>query len=193
MISYIRGSLSEINNSTIVVENAGFGINIKVPENLIFQLPPLGELVKIYTYMYVREDAINLFGFLERKDLELFKMLISVSSVGPVAGLSLLSSIDANSLREYIASSDVASISKAKGIGKKTAERIVLELKDRIVKEGIIFTSSTDVNNKVVEETLAALETLGISRTQASKIIASVDTSEITTEELIKKVLKEMA
>lgn len=193
MISYIRGSLSEINNSTIVVENAGFGINIKVPENLIFQLPPLGELVKIYTYMYVREDAINLFGFLERKDLELFKMLISVSSVGPVAGLSLLSSIDANSLREYIVSSDVASISKAKGIGKKTAERIVLELKDRIVKEGTIFASTTDVNNKVVEETLAALETLGISRTQASKIIASVDTSEITTEELIKKVLKEMA
>ncbi|MBS4900353.1 MAG: Holliday junction branch migration protein RuvA [Clostridiales bacterium] len=196
MISYVKGKLVEIIGDTVVVENGGFGINIRVPESVLSQLPGIGSETLIYTYMYVKEDLINLFGFITRDDLNVFKLLLNVNGIGPRGALSILSTVTPDALRLAVLSGDIKLISSAPGIGKKTAERLVLELKDKVsvsVAPESIVTGS-DIEQTAVGEAVEALETLGISRSEAEKAIRSIEGREnMSAEELIKEGLRNLA
>ncbi len=196
MISYVKGKLVEIIGDTVVVENGGFGINIRVPESVLGQLPGIGSETLIYTYMYVKEDLINLFGFITRDDLNVFKLLLNVNGIGPRGALSILSTVTPDALRLAVLSGDIKLISSAPGIGKKTAERLVLELKDKvsvsIAPENIVTDS--DIELTAVGEAIEALETLGISRSEAERAIRSIEGREdMSAEELIKEGLRNLA
>lgn len=196
MISYVKGKLVEIIGDTVVVENGGFGINIRVPESVLGQLPGIGSETLIYTYMYVKEDLINLFGFITRDDLNVFKLLLNVNGIGPRGALSILSTVTPDALRLAVLSGDIKLISSAPGIGKKTAERLVLELKDKvsvsIAPENIVTDS--DIEQTAVGEAIEALETLGISRSEAERAIRSIEGREdMSAEELIKEGLRNLA
>lgn len=196
MISYVKGKLVEIIGDSIVVENGGFGINIRVPESVLSQLPDIGSETRIYTYMYVKEDLINLFGFMTRDDLNVFKLLLNVNGIGPKGALSILSTVTPDALRLAILKGDIKLISSAPGIGKKTAERLVLELKDKVsithTEEDLISLSSG--SSAAFGEALEALEALGISRNEAEKAIIEIEGKEdMSVEDLIKAGLRNLA
>ncbi len=194
MISYITGRLAETSAELIVVETNGFGMNIKVPASVIPGLPAIGSEVKIYTYMYVREDMINLYGFLSRDDLEFFKLMLNVSGIGPKGALSILSYATPDELRLAILTDDEKKIASAPGIGKKTAQRLVLELKDKIsspVSESVSTGSVNGTSGGVVQEAMEALAALGISASEAAAAVKKVgDTDGMTVEEIIKLALR---
>ena len=131
MISYIKGKLTEILDDIIVVENQGIGYEIHVPLSLLDELPKLGEEVKIFTYFLVREDAMSLYGFFHRQDLSMFQKLLGVTGIGPKGALAMLSALRPDALRVAIFTGDAKALSKAPGVGMKTAQRVILELKDR--------------------------------------------------------------
>ena len=135
MYAYIKGELAEKNIDHIVVEAGGIGYLIYVPAQSIDYLPDEGDQIKVYTYLYIREDAMVLYGFLTKDDLEIFKMLITVSGIGPKGGLGILSTLSADDLRFAILSGDSKTISKAPGIGAKTAQRVIIDLKDKMSLE----------------------------------------------------------
>ena len=135
MYAYIKGTLEETTEDSVVVEAGGIGYNIKVSTATAELLPGVGNEVKIYTYTLVREDAFALFGFLTRDDLEIFKKLIAVNGIGPKGGLAILSVMSADALRFAVMAGDAKAIAKAPGIGAKTAERVILELRDKISLE----------------------------------------------------------
>ena len=135
MYAYIKGELAEINTDHIVIEAGGIGYQVFISLQTFDYLPSVGENLKIYTYLYLREDAMILYGFLTKDDLELFKLLISVSGIGPKGGLAILSTLEADDLRFAILSGDAKAISKAPGVGGKTAQRVILELKDKLSLE----------------------------------------------------------
>ena len=147
MISYIKGELAEILPDVIVVEANGIGYNIYVPGSVLGELPSVGSEVKIYTYMNVKEDECSLFGFLTRDDLSMFKMLICVNGIGPKAALGALSNITADDLRFAVLADDVAAIKALPGIGPKTAQKIIIELKDKL-KLDDVFESALSKNKK---------------------------------------------
>lgn len=138
MISYIRGELAAVEKEKIIIDVQGIGYGIFMPESSIGLLPQTGSTVKIYTYLNVREDAMQLFGFLTRDDLELFRLLIGVSGIGPKGGLNILSRLTADELRFAVMSGDAKAISAAPGIGKKTAEKVIIELKDKLDIEDML-------------------------------------------------------
>ena len=132
MIAFVKGRIDDISEENVVLDVGGIGYNIKISTGTAASLPGIGEEIKLYTYTCVREDMFSLFGFLTRDELEIFKKLITVNGIGPKGGLAILSAMSADDLRFAIISGDAASISKAPGIGKKTAERVILDLKDKI-------------------------------------------------------------
>ncbi len=199
MIAYIKGELSEVTEEAIVVENNGIGYKVIVPFSVIHQLPSSGSEVKIYTYMYVREDAMKLYGFLRKDDLNIFKLLITVNGIGPKGALGILSVITPDDLRFAVLSDDVKTISKAPGIGTKTAKKLILELKDKLKLEEAFETklSHTEevvgsVNTENIRnEAVMALIALGYSNVDALKAVRQVKLTEnMTVEELLKKSLK---
>ena len=135
MIAYLNGILAEIEEENIVIEVNGIGYNVRIPAGMAGRLPQIGEVVKLYTYTSVREDAIGMYGFLSRDDLNMYRQLITVSGIGPKGGLSVLSAMSADELRMAVISQDAKAIAKAPGVGTKTAQRIILELKDKISLE----------------------------------------------------------
>ena len=152
MISYIIGIVDSVESDRVIIENNGIGYNIFMPQTSL-EIIGIGEEIKIYTYLSVREDAMQLFGFLSKDELELFKKLIGVSGVGPKGGLAIISACPGDSLWMAIISGDDKAISKAQGIGAKTAQRIIIELKDKIDTENIIYGNITQngKNNPSVE------------------------------------------
>lgn len=200
MYSYIKGTLEEIREDLIVVENNGIGYNIRIPARMLDELPPKGETVKIYTYLYVREDIFSLFGFLSNDELGMFKMLINVSGIGPKGGLALLSVLSANDIRFAIVSEDIKTISKAPGIGSKTAKRLVIELKDKIHLEDAL-ADTMDIpaapvpgNNQVKREATEALVALGYSASEAAKVLSGIEiTEESDVETVLKTALKNIS
>ncbi len=202
MYSYIKGTLEEISEDLIVVENHGIGYNIRISARMLDALPAHGEEVKIYTYLYVKEDAFSLFGFPSRDELEMFKLLINVSGIGPKGGLAVLSVLSANDLRFAIVAEDAKTISKAPGIGSKTAKRLIIELKDKIDLETAIETGFEEAeavsagagNNRIRKEASEALVALGYSATEASKVLAGIEiTEDSDVESVLKAALKNMA
>lgn len=199
MIAYVKGEISDISEDNLILENNGIGYNIKISAGTAAILPRVGEEIKIYTYTSVREDAFVLYGFITKEDLDIFKKLITVSSVGPKAGLSILSSLSADELRFAIAAGDVKAISKAPGVGKKTAERVILELKDKISIESFINNNDNDgmdsfadgVHASARNEAVEALTALGYSSSEAWKAVKKVVTEEgMDTEEILRQALK---
>lgn len=135
MISYIKGELAEVLEDSIVVETGGIGFEIRVPALVLDELPAEGEEVKIYTYFHVREDAMQLFGFLERSDIRIFEQLLGVSGIGPKGAMAILSIMSAEDLQFAVLADDAKTISKAPGVGLKTAQKLILELKDKMKLE----------------------------------------------------------
>ena len=150
MIAFIKGILNTVSEDRIVVENNGVGFEILVPGSVVGALPQVGNEVKIYTYTYVREDALQLYGFLTRDELDMFKLLITVSGIGPKGALGILTVMDADTLRFAILSDDSKSIAKAPGIGAKTASKLILELKDKCHLEDMLErgADSSDANRQ---------------------------------------------
>lgn len=197
MIAFVKGELDFIEENRIVVENGGIGFDILVPLSVAGNLPHIGSTVKIYTYTYVREDILQLYGFLTKDELEMFKLVITVNGIGPKAGLAILSVMDADSLRFAILSDDAKSISKAQGIGVKMASKLILELKDKCNLEDILepktgnYESVTVMNNEISTDAIQALVALGYSSTEAVSAVKKVDiTPEMSVENVLKASLK---
>lgn len=199
MLSYVRGELVAIEEEKVIVDVNGVGFGIFMPVQSMNYLPMLGEEVKLHTYMNVREDAIQLYGFLTRDDLKVFKLLISVSGIGPKGGLSILSQMSPDDLRFAVMANDAKTIAKAPGIGKKTAEKLIIELKDKLDIEDVLNKNadnidtalSTSASNEVQAEAIQALVALGYGSTEATKAVKKVTISESTTvEEVLKLALK---
>ena len=147
MIALVKGILESVEEDRVVVETGGIGFEILVPGSVMQSLPAAANPVKIHTYTHVREDAIQLFGFLHRSELAMFKLLIRVNGIGPKAALGILSAMDADTLRFAIVSGDSRTISKAPGIGPKTAEKLILELRDKIDLSDVNLGGETDSEN----------------------------------------------
>ena len=200
MIAYIKGRLSMIMENEIVVENNGIGYNIKVPSSLVSELGHTGSEVCIHTYLNVREDAMQLFGFLDRDGLLMFGRLITVNGIGPKAALGILSVLSPDDLRFAILSEDVKAIAKAPGVGAKTAGKLILELKDKVGLEEAFEKKLANVQKKemkgngaasIVSEAVSALVALGYSQSDALRGVNSVDiTPGMTVEQLFKEGLK---
>lgn len=193
MISYIIGVVDSIESDRVIVEHNEMGYNIFMP-NASLERIGVGEKLKIYTYFSVREDAMQLYGFLTKDELELFKKLIAVSGVGPKGGLAIISACPGDFLQMAIISGDAKAISKAQGIGAKTAQRIIIELKDKIDIEDMISVKGTEkatVNSTVQSDAIEALLALGYSRTDAFNAVKKVEISEnMDVEFVLKSALK---
>lgn len=200
MITYIKGELVAIEEEKVIVDVNGVGFGIFMPGQAMSMLPAIGEEVKLHTYMNVREDAMQLFGFLTRDDLKVFKLLIGVSGIGPKGGLSILSKLSPDDLRFAVMANDAKAISAAPGIGKKTAEKLIIELKDKLDIEDVLNKASDDTgrmsvsaSNEAQAEAVQALVALGYGNTEAVKAVKKVPLDEQTTvEEILKAALKYM-
>ena len=201
MYAYIKGELAEINTDHIVIEAGGIGYQVFISLQTFDYLPSVGENLKIYTYLYLREDAMILYGFLTKDDLELFKLLISVSGIGPKGGLAILSTLEADDLRFAILSGDAKAISKAPGVGGKTAQRVILELKDKLsledafeAKTGHVQKNAVATGGSVKNDAVMALTALGYSSTESLKAVSAVEiTEDMDVEEVLKAALKHLS
>lgn len=194
MIYSIRGKLILSEQNMAVVECGGIGYKCTVSMSTSAALGNIGSDVMIYTYLYVREDALDLFGFINRTELDCFKLLISVSGVGPKAAIAILSELSPEKLALSIAASDVKSITKAQGVGPKLAQRVILELKDKVssgdIAKGVAQTSSNiNISSDAASEAISALVVLGYSQTDAVTAISKLD-SEMSSQDMIKGALK---
>ena len=201
MIAYLNGILAEIEEENIVIEVNGIGYNVRIPAGMAGRLPQIGEVVKLYTYTSVREDAIGLYGFLSRDDLNMYRQLITVSGIGPKGGLAILSTLSADDLRFAILSGDSKAISKAPGIGAKTAQRVILDLKDKLSLEDAFEKklenqtsgAAVSMNSTVKNDAVMALNALGYSSTESLKAVSKVDiTEDMDVEDVLKLALKNM-
>lgn len=203
MISFIKGELDSIYEDGIVIENGGIGYDIKVPLSVMNELPSTGEEVKIYTYLYVREDILCLYGFLSRDDLQVFKLLITVNGIGPKGALGILSTISPDDLRFAVLADDAKAIAKAPGIGAKTASKLILELKDKLKLEDAfeqkLSKVSMDSPSAISEtnaknEAIQALVALGYTNTEALKAVRGIDiTPDMETEDILRLSLKKIS
>jgi len=203
MFYYISGKLAYATPTIAVIDAGGVGYKLTISENTYNSLPPRhsvdSPVAKLFTYMAVREDGIELFGFASETELSSFKMLLSVSGVGPKAAISILSLLTPEKFALAVCTEDRKTISKANGIGPKTAARIILELKDKLLKEtdlneaansSIESVSPIKTNSGKLAEAQDALLVLGYSRSEALNVLKSIDTQTLELEEIIKKALK---
>lgn len=197
MISYIKGILEDMSPGMVVVDNHGIGYQMMVPMRGE-SFPKIGQEIKIYTHMHVREDDVSLFGFLSKEEKEAFELLIGVNGIGPKVGLSVLSTLSVYELKMAVISEDVKTISKTPGLGPKGAKKLILELKDKLSFEELeedgvgaeIFDTSADSSDSVVI-TIEGLVSLGYSKSEAAIAVNKVeDAKDLTPEELLKKALK---
>jgi holliday junction DNA helicase RuvA len=191
MISHIQGKLVEKTATEVVIDCGGVGYEIHISLHTFSKLPNSDSL-KLYTYLQVKEDSHNLYGFADKKERELFKMLISVSGIGANTARTMLSSLNPEQIINGIASNDVGLIQSIKGIGNKTAQRVILDLKEKVLKIYQLEDISNLSHNTNREEALSALEVLGYLRKNAEKVLDKilVENQEETVEGLIKKALK---
>lgn len=197
MISYIKGILEDMSPGMVVVDNHGIGYQMMVPMRGE-SFPKIGQEIKIYTHMHVREDDVSLFGFLSKEEKEAFELLIGVNGIGPKVGLSVLSTLSVYELKMAVISEDVKTISKTPGLGPKGAKKLILELKDKLSFEELeedgvgaeIFDRSADSSDSVMI-TIEGLVSLGYSKSEAAIAVNKVeDAKDLTPEELLKKALK---
>ena len=201
MISYIRGKLTAIEEDKVIVDVGGVGYGIFLSHQAMSLLPQTGNEVKLHTYLNVKEDAMQLFGFLTRDDLNVFKLLIGVSGIGPKGGQSILSVLSPDDLRFAVMAGDVKAISSAPGIGKKTAEKLIIELKDKLSIEDALEHAVSDAEplsgrmqgSEIQSEAVQALTALGYGSTEALRAVKQVEITEtMDVETLLKQALKHM-
>ena len=191
MYSYIKGTIEEIRLDSIVVENNNIGYKINVSSNTIKDLQ-IGKMAKIYTKLIVREDDMSLCGFASQEELKMFELLTSVSKIGPKVGLGILSFASPGQIGAFILSEDIAKLSKAPGVGKKTAERIILELKDKVDKHNVEFEPTLLSHAPIgisQDEAVDALLALGYSAPEAKEAVEKCKKDGMNTEDIIKKSL----
>lgn len=184
MFAFIKGEVENLDEGIIVLENSGIGYEILVPADVVSEVT-IGMEVKLYTYFHVKEDAMTLYGFLSREDLNIFKKLITVNSVGPKSALAIMSTLTTSDLIMAIISGDSKAISKAPGVGSKSAQKIILELKDKFDNDDILGTAagystgkSESNNSAVVNDAVETLVALGYGKSQALKAVSSVEIKE---------------
>lgn len=202
MISYIRGELCDIEEQKAIVDVNGVGYGIYMPQQALSLLPPMGQQVKIHTYLNIREDAMQLFGFLTKEDLNVFRLLIGVNGIGPKAGLNILSCLSPDELRFAVLSGDAKAISATPGIGKKTAEKLILELKDKLNIEDMLehaahggdsedLASGTDTaSNTMQAEAVQALTVLGYGSAESLRAVKKSSPECSSVEDILKEALK---
>lgn len=192
MLAYIKGELTQATNEYVVIEAGGLGYKVFMPETAIEKLGNIGEKVKVHTYYRVREDDISIFGFNTQEELRMFELLLSVSGVGAKTAVVIISTIEPSDFALAVISEDVSELVKIPGIGKKSAQRIVLELKDKLKKDAISVEADKKVNTKAqtntdVEEAMSALQVLGYNKKEIEKVFEKLDKTDLGIEDLIKK------
>lgn len=202
MITYLKGTLEEIGSDYIVVDVNNIGYQVKVSLRVIEGLPIVGNQVKIHTYTYVREDVIALYGFLTKDDLQMFLLLLGVNGVGPKGALGILSMFSAQELRVAIISQDAKTIAKAPGIGAKTAQRMLIDLKDKVSveetfekmgTETVTLSSSKGESNGARSDAIEALTALGYSASESMKAVNAVEvTEDMSSDAILKAALRHM-
>lgn len=193
MFAYIKGELAEKTQNYVVIDVNGVGYQIFVSELAISQLGEVGSIVKLHTYYYVREDVICLYGFLNKEELRMFELLLSVSGIGAKSAIATLSNITPSSFALAVITDNVATLTKIPGVGKKTAQRLILELKDKIkTEEAVAKAPETQIvleTNENVEEATAALQILGYTKKEVEKALEHVSVENASVEEIIRKCL----
>ena len=197
MISYIRGELAAVQEQKAIVEAGGIGYGIYMSQQTLSMLPAVGEEVKIHTYLNVREDAMQLYGFLTGEDLQVFRLLIGVSGIGPKAGLNILSCLSPDELRFAVLAGDVKTISSAPGIGKKTAEKLILELNIEDVLEQAAHGSEQSKEIEATDtgmqaEAVQALTALGYGSAESLRAVKKVSVDCASVEDLLREALKNL-
>ena len=193
MITHIRGKLVEKNPTYVVIEANGIGYWLNISLNT-FSLLPDNEAILLYTHLSIKEDSHTLYGFISKTEREIFKLLISVSGVGPSIARTMLSSMNTDEIQQAIGSGNVGAIQSVKGIGAKTAQRVLLDLKDKILKTFVIDEVSFAESNTNKNEALSALEVLGFNKKQSEKVLDKIllENKTSSVEILIKKALKNL-
>lgn len=201
MIAYVNGILEDVNEENAVLDVNGIGYNIRISADTASRLPGIGEPVRLYTYTCVREDAFLLYGFLSKSDLDIFKKLITVNGLGPKGGLAILSVMDADELRYAIMSGDAKAISQAPGIGAKTAQRVILDLKDKITIDDVLISKeisatandSFHIDSIQKQEAVEALVSLGYGQAESAKAVNAIEGIEnMDSGAILKAALKRM-
>lgn len=194
MYSFISGIIDDKTENFVVINNNGIGYEIACSTNTISALPVTGEKATIYTYFYYSENSgVGLYGFLSKDEKRLFLQLISISGIGPKMAMTILSGMSTTDLNNAILSGDSTLLSKIKGLGKKTAERIILELRDKVDQIDLFnFTNKADVGNCNINEAVDVLVGMGLTKYDATKLVRSVVQASDTTEDIISKALKNM-
>ncbi len=200
MISYIKGELVEVTENAIVLDHGGMGFSIMMPASILAKLPQIGSELKVHTYLYVKEDILDLYGFLTKDDLKIFKLLITVNGIGPKGALAILSAMTPDDLRFAVLAGDAKTISKAPGIGNKTAQKLIIELKDKLKIEDVLdgsdggYETSSDMGDTAAAEAVMALTALGYSAADATRAVKLVDNAgNMDSEALLKAALKKLA
>jgi len=201
MIAFVRGRLASVEEGLVVLDTGGIGYEIRVPMSVISRLPGRGEEITLHTHLNVKEDEMSLYGFYDREELTMFRLLITVSGIGPKGALAVLSAMTPDDLRFAILSGDHKKLSKAPGIGPKTAQRLCMELRDKVSFElpgedndlsGGKLTASPEGEN-ARDEAAAALAALGYSPSDAYRAVRGIDCEGKTTEQILKEALKKMS
>ncbi len=202
MISFIRGTLESVSENKIEIDTGALGYEVNVPVSVIEKLPSPGSEIKVYTYLSHKEDEMSLFGFDTKDALQMFKLLINVNGIGPRGALGILSVFTPSDLRFAVLAGDAKAISKAPGIGPKTAQRLIIELKDKVsLEDGLAHfnddvqpaagrNDSADMSAK--NEAVVALTVLGYSNSEALKAVQGIDVTGLTTEDILKEALKKI-
>ena len=197
MYAYIKGKIEHKSGNYVVLDNMGVGYKVFMGESAINTIGNIGDNVKVYTHYHVREDDISLYGFRTNEELRMFELLISVSGVGAKTAVIMLSNIEPSSFALAVITNDTTKLVKVPGIGKKTAARIILELKDKLKEEKIseenIEVENEILNDEKVEEAISALQVLGYGKHEIDKVIAKFELNDMTLEDIIKEGLKHLA
>ena len=195
MISYVKGTLEEKSSKYVVIDVMGIGYKIFMSDRAINELGEIGDKVKVHTHYHVREDDISLFGFITNEELRMFELLIQVSGIGAKSAITILSNIEASSFALAVLSNDVDSLKKIPGVGPKSAQRIILELQDKLKKEStemMIQAGKEEIAKEVkhsqnIEEAMQALQILGYNKREIEKAFDKLANTDVAVEELIKK------
>ena len=200
MIAFIRGTLTDIDGNVIIVDNNGIGYGVNSSMNTIGSLPTIGSEIKLNTKLIPKEDSLTLYGFYDKEELKMFELLLSVSGIGPKGALAILSSMTVSDIRFAVAGGDSKAFAKVPGVGKKTAERAIIDLKDKVdivdAFEGKLSAGQTKIatTSTVKKEVLEALVALGYSPSNAARALDKMTiTDSTTTEQLLSDTLKQMS
>jgi Holliday junction DNA helicase RuvA len=193
MISHLQGKLVEKTPTQVVIDCGGVGYDVNISLHT-YSLLPATDFVKLYTHLQIKEDSHTLFGFVEKSEREIFKLLLSVSGIGASIARTMLSSLDPKQITNAIASGDVITIQSIKGIGSKTAQRVILDLKDKMLKLYDLDEVSMSQSNTNRDEALSALEVLGFVRKTSERVVEKIikDAPESSVESIIKQALKNL-